>query len=296
MTEFAVITPSFRPDVELFTDLHRSVLQHTGLRIIHHVLVPDVDRTVFAQFEGPRCRVWTASELLPRRYLRLPWSRVRVNARRPWSPIRGWVLQQVLKIAAAHAIDAEAALMADSDVVLVRDVSAGTFVVDGRIALFRVPGGVDGTMPNHIRWHQMARQLLGLPPQLQPPLPDYISALNVWSLVIVRQMSRRIQEVSGRHWVDALTAHSQISEFILYGVFVDEIMTAPGSRWPGNTAICHSYWDTRPLDMDAALVFAGRLGQEAIGMMISARSNTPHDVRQAAIQRCAEIVRDGRAP
>jgi hypothetical protein len=295
LADLAVITPSFRPDAELFADLHASVLRHTGERVVHHVIVPDVDRPVFQRWAGPRCRVWTASELLPGRYLRLPRLNYRVNVRRPWPPVRGWVMQQALKIAAAEALDAEVVLMADSDVVLVRDVSAATFAVDGKIPLFRMPDAVHAGMPDHVQWHRIARRLLGLPPLAGLPQPDYVSALNVWSPGTVRAMQRRITEVTGRHWMDAFTAQLQISEFILYGVFVDEIMAGSGSSWPGDASFCHNYWETTPLDRAGAIAFADRLDPAAIGMMISAKSHTPHEVRQAAIERCAEVAGDGRA-
>ncbi|HEV2779863.1 MAG TPA: DUF6492 family protein [Actinophytocola sp.] len=290
MTELAVVTPSFGPDAELFADLHRSVLRHTGPQVVHHAIVPDSDLSLFAGFSGPRCRVWTESELLPRRYVKLPRSGLRVNLRRPWPPVRGWVLQQAIKLAVAERLDADVVLIADSDVVLVRDISAATFTTDGRLRLYRLPGAVHDGMADHVRWHQVARRLLGLPPAPPPPLPDYVSSLNVWSPAVVRAIQRRITEVTGRHWMDVCTAQLQISEFIIYGVFVDEILAGPGSVWPGDTTICHNYWDTTPLDTAAALAFADGLGAEAVGMMISAKSGTPHDVRQAAIRRCAEVA------
>ncbi|MGH3864452.1 DUF6492 family protein [Actinokineospora sp.] len=290
MTELAVVTPSYAPDVDLFAELHRSVLRHTGDRVTHHVIVADIDRGLFARFAGPRCRLWTASELLPRRYLPLPRSGMRINARRPWPPVRGWVMQQALKIATTAALDAEVVLMADSDVVLVRDITAATFVTEGRLQLYRLPAAVHEGMADHIRWHHVARSLLGLPPDQELPLPDYVSALNVWSPGVVRAMQRQVEEVTGRSWIDAFTRRLQISEFILYGVFVDKIAMADERALPGNSTICHNYWDTQPLDSARALAFADQLGDDAVGMMISAKSNTPRDIRHSAIQRCVEAA------
>lgn len=295
MGELAVVTPSFGPDAELFADLHRSVLRHTAPDVVHHAIVPDADREIFATFSGPRCRVWTESELLPGRYVKLPRSGLRINLRRPWPPVRGWVLQQALKMAATEAMDAEVVLIADSDVVLVRDISAETFTVDGRLRLYRLPDAVHAGMTDHIRWHHVARRLLGLPPAAGLPLPDYVSSLNIWSPQVVRAIQARITEVTGRHWMDAVTSQLQVSEFILYGVYADEIAAPPGALWPGDTTICHNSWDTTPMTLDEALAFADRLGPEAIGMMISAKSHTPGDVRQAAIRRCAEVAGDAIA-
>lgn len=290
----AVITPSFRPDAELFADLHASVLRHTEEAVVHHVIVPDVDRTIFERYAGPRCRVWTASELLPGRYLRAPRLNYWINARRPWPPVRGWVMQQALKIIAAAELDEDVVLMADSDVVLVRDVTAATFLVDGKLPLFRMPDAVHAGMPDHVHWHKIARQLLGLAAAPAPPLPDYVSALNLWSPTTVRAMQARVTEVTGRQWLDAFTSQLQISEFMLYGVFVDELVAGDGTPWPGETAICHNYWETIPLTTVAALAFADALPPEAVGMMISAKSHTAQDVRRAAIARCSDAA-GGRA-
>ncbi len=40
MSELAVVTPTYRPDADLFAHLHRSVLEHTPADTVHHVVVP----------------------------------------------------------------------------------------------------------------------------------------------------------------------------------------------------------------------------------------------------------------
>lgn len=290
MTELAVVTPSFGPDAELFADLHRSVLRYTSERTVHHAIVPDADRRVFARFEGPRCQVWLESELLPRRFRRLPrgyW----LNARRPWPPVRGWVLQQALKIAATAAIEADAVLIADSDIVLVRPTGLPRFMVDGRMCLYRDDGAVHAGMTRHVLWHAAARHLLGLPPAPPPPLPDYVSSLNIWQPSVVRAMQARISESTGRDWLDAFSSQLHISEFILYGVFVDQL-AGTEAPWPTlDRDFCHNYWDREPLTPAGAEAFADRLPPDAIGMMISAKSRTPLPARHAAVRRCAELAR-----
>nr|WP_233507739.1 DUF6492 family protein [Spongiactinospora gelatinilytica] len=288
--KLAVITPSYGPDSELFGELHRSVLHHTSEDTVHHVIVPTADQAVFARFAGPRCRIWTEPELLPRRYVRVPRSGLWANLRRPWPPVRGWVIQQALKIAAAANVDADVALLLDSDVVLVRPTHAENFTTDDRLSLYRVEDGVHAGMDRHIKWHHAARGLLGLPATRALPLPDYVSSLNFWDPALVREMQERITKVTGRHWMDAFNSHLHISEFILYGVFVDEVVGATAGPPPYTDSVCHNRWDDTPLDLAAALDFADRLTPSAVGMMISAKSRTPWDVRLAAVQRCAQVA------
>ncbi|MEO3869603.1 DUF6492 family protein [Nonomuraea sp. B12E4] len=291
MSTLAVITPSYGPDAALFAELHRSVLELTPADTVHHVIVPSADKAVFAPYAGPRCRVLTEPEVLPRRYRRLPrglWG----NLRRPWPPVRGWVIQQAIKIAVAAQIEADLVLIADSDIVLVRPTTPARFTTDGQLHLHRAENAVHAGMPRHLRWHQVARELLGLPPAAGPPLHDYVTSLNFWDPAIVRAMCARIAEVSGQDWLDAFNARLHISEFILYGVFVDQVL---GTHPPSDTTICHNSWDDTPMDLATALAFADRLGPDAVGMMISAKSRTPPEVRQAALERCTRIVRGEHA-
>ena len=293
MSELAVLTPTYREDAEIFADLHRSVLEFTPDDTVHHVVVPPRDRKLFARYEGPRCRVWSSSEILPSSYLHL---RVRgletfLNVRRPWPPVRGWISQQAIKIAATAQLDAEVVLLLDSDVVLVRPVRAARFTTPDGLLLYRDEGSVHEEMDRHLIWHRVARELLGLPAAPPPPLADYVSAFNFWDPAIVRAMQARIEEVSGRNWLDVFCGQLHISEFILYGVFVDEVLSAAGHRPPADTTICLNSWERAPLTPADAYALVDQLKPENVGLMISAKSNTPLDVRRAAIARCAEIVK-----
>jgi hypothetical protein len=290
LAELMVITPSFRGDAELFADLHWSVLKFTPPDTVHHVFVPPRDRPLFSAYEGARCRIWTSPQVLPPRYVRLGGSDSYVNARRPWPPVRPWVTQQAIKLAAAARLDADVVIVADSDVVLVRPVTADRFMVDARLVLYREEKGVTEEMERHVIWHRVARQLLGLPAAPPPPLPDYVSSFNIWQPAVVRRIQRRISEATGRNWLDAFTAQLHISEFTMYGVYVDEVEGTGSSRPPADTVICHNTWQTTPMSHEEALAFAERLKPEAVAMMISAKSHTPLDIRRAAIRRCAEIV------
>lgn len=291
MSELAVLTPSFSGDAEIFADLHRSVLEFTPDDTVHHVFVPLRDKHLFARFEGPRCRLLTSRELLPPRYVRIGRGDSYVNLRRPWPPVRRWVMQQAIKLAAAARIDADVVVVADSDVVLVRPITADRFRVGDRRYLFRTDDGVHAGMDRHVIWHRVSRELFGLAPATALPLPDYVSSFNFWDPAVVRAMLTRIAETTGHDWLDAFTSQLHISEFMLYGVFVDDVLHASTDRLPGDTSVCLNTWQRTPLSLEDALAFAEQLEPEAVAMMISAKSNTPVDIRRAAIERCAEIAK-----
>ncbi len=132
MAVLAILTPSYLPDLPHFTELHASVRRYTADDVVHHVLVPNRDFAAFSQIDSPKLRVHPEDENLPSTFIstyaspacsgtyprmsKLPRITA-VNLARPWPPVRGWILQQILKLDAASRIDADVVLIIDSDVV-----------------------------------------------------------------------------------------------------------------------------------------------------------------------------------
>jgi hypothetical protein len=306
---FAVVTPTFRPDMVLCRRLHRSVLEYCSASVVHHLLVPDEDVAAFASLRSPRCVVWPESVFLPRRVRRLPRLHplaerlgyrgpriAAVNVRRPYPPVRGWILQQVLKLAAAREIGERIVVLVDSDVELVRPLSCSALVrSDGVVRLYRADGAIDERLPRHVMWHDVARSLLGLP-HTPTPLPDYISSLNVWDRRLVAALQDRIERVNGKPWVDALAAQVHFSEWTLYGVFVDDVAGAPANSFRSSSALCHSYWDTTPLDHASAADFVEHCPEDDVAVLIQSKSGTPLEVRTAALRLLADRLAASRLP
>jgi hypothetical protein len=284
MVELAIITPSYAPDFQLCRDLNASILRHASSSTIHYIIVPNRDMRLFSTLSGPRTCVWSVDELLPRHIMGFPRSNVWINARRLSLPIRGWVMQQVTKLQAAAQIDADVLLSVDSDVIFVRPVTAETFRLGGRICFYRKEAAITEELPRHVIWHDVSRKLLGLP-SAQPPLSDYIHSPNVWDHQIILALQQRIQETTGRPWLDVVASQMHVSECTLYGVFVDEVLGARAHVAPVASMRCHNYWEGSPLSMDAADRFIDALPVSDVAIMISAKSRTPLKVRRAALSK-----------
>jgi hypothetical protein len=292
----AVITPSYRNDWPLFVDMHQSVLRHTPESVKHYVIVPNTDVQLFSQAAGPRCVIIPEETLYPRHYRpapianrilhrlpRIPLSArvAALNIKHPFHPVRGWVMQQALKMAACCRIAADITLMLDSDVVLIRPVTEATLCDEGRPLLYRLPGAVDVRLPQHMKWHIVSRKLLGLPPP-DFPAPDYVSSFTVWDPYIIRALLARIERVTNGHWMDAVTAQRDFSEWTIYGVFADEFMKGRiGSVT--ESSLCHSYWGPTPLNAASAAEFVSGTGSNDLAILIQSKSRTPIAVRRAAL-------------
>jgi Family of unknown function (DUF6492) len=293
MDDLAVLTPSFRGDASLFADLHRSVLAHTTRSVVHHVVTPPSDAHLFREYEGARCRVWTHRDFLPRYCWSVPnASGLTLNLRRPWPPVRGWVVQQIMKLAAVGVINARAVLIVDSDAVLVREATLDQFTQSGRLGCYRKDQAVTAGMERHVMWHNVARELLRLPGTAVPPLPDYVNPICVWDPNVVRSLRAHIADSTGRNWVDAVAGRLHVSEFVVYGVFVDHVL---GGVAQLDGDLCHNYYERIPLSPADAGAFADRMPSNALGVMISSHSRTPHDVRREVFRRCRQIAEGTRS-
>lgn len=282
MPRLAIITPSFAPDFELCASLHRSVQTYRAEPVEHHIIVPRRDLALFGRLTGPEVYVHEVGEFLPRSFLALPRVNGWVNLRRPFPPLRGWITQQIVKLAAAERLDADVVLLVDSDIEFVRPFGVERFLRDGIARFYRKPNEIDERLPRHMLWHQVARKLLGLP-LAKPPYTDYICWPAPWDPRLVRKMLRRVEEVTGRPWATAIGGQLHFSEEILYGVYVDEVLGSPVNSYATDNMLCLDYSQEAPLDEQGLRELLDRIGPDDLAVMISAKSRTPLPLRRAAI-------------
>lgn len=277
-----IVTPSYRPDFELCRDLNRSVLANTPDDVRHRIFVSRRDLDLFAEFANDRTEIVCTADVLPRSFIELPRMNYSVNLRRPVPPVRGWMRQQLVKLAATAASSADVVVLVDSDIEFVRPFGADTFIRDGVVRLFRHPGHIDERLPRHVEWHKVSRSLLGLP-AAPTPLTDYITSPLAWDPAIVRQLLTKIEATTGRRWTSALGGLLHFSEVSLYGIFVDECLGEPANSFSSDDPLMHGYWDTVPIDAAGTAELVKGIGPTDIAVMISAKSHTPVPDRRQAI-------------
>jgi hypothetical protein len=274
------MTKSFAPDFELCAALNRSVLDNTPDAVHHHIIVPRPDLKLFNRLAGPRTHIRCEADLLPRTFVPMPFSNVMVNLTRPFPPVRGWILQQLIKLAAIAASQDDAVLVVDSDAEFIRPFTAEMFLRDGKVRFFCKPNQIDKRLRRHMTWHRVARALLGLP-SAEPPYPDYISSPLAWDPTIVRRMLERVEATTRRPWTTAIAGELDFSECVLYGVFVDAVIGASANAFASDDSLCLVYWKDTPLNPESAAHFVGGVRPTDVAAVIQSKSRTPLAVREA---------------
>jgi hypothetical protein len=283
----SIITPSYAPDFELCRDLRSSIVRFAPNATTHSMIVPHRDLRRFAALAGTGATIVDASDVIPAQFRKAPGMNAWVNIDAPFPPVRGWIAQQIVKLAAAASVHADLALIVDSDVEFIRPFGWETFAPTGRLPLYRLPDAVTDALPRHMIWHEAARRLLGLPTQTSTALPDYICWPCAWDPAIVRAMLRRVEDATGRAWATAIGRELHFSEMILYGVYVEEVL---GTELTGVTAAmpCRNHPDEIPLDRNGLDRFLDEVAETDVAVMVSAKSGTALVVRRAALRHFAE--------
>jgi Family of unknown function (DUF6492) len=273
-----VVTPSFRGDFERYAALCASFDTFAAPEFHHQVIVPRRDLARFKALGGPRREILCVEDVLPVRALHLPVRKERwlLDYRHRHG---GWLVQQLVKVAAARPDGVDAVVFADSDLVVVRPLKASHFLADGRVRLYQIPGtGHYDIDPNYAKWFRGAGQLLDVTVEERYP-KSYVGPLVSWLPALAVAMCERIERVSGRGWIEAigrLRDGAGFSEYTTYGVFVeraDPEAMAGHVAMPGR--LCHVSWEfdiSTPAGRDA---FLAALAPENVAVLIQSNLRLP---------------------
>lgn len=251
--ELVLLTCSMARDLDIFGVLAASVDACAGPEVRHVVIVPRRDMAAFRRFAGPRREILAQEEVLPMRLWALPKALGRLAfvhdaLRRPLyltargKVMRGWMIQQVLKIEFARKAPCVPVVHVDSDVFFVRPFGVADVLHGGRMAFFRVDEAQAN--PAHRRWAEAAAACLGT------ALPEsyaahYIENCVPWHRDVAQAMVERIEAVHGRPYHDVLLTFPSISEYFIYGLFADLLLREPVLA-PASRSVCNSFWPATP--------------------------------------------------
>lgn len=250
--DVALVTVSYRGDLDLARDLSRSVDTYLSDNIEHILVVPRSDVALFEPLRSSRRRIVAKEDVLPRGYVKLPAPRTlhvgpwRRHIREMWAAdytrlVRGWILQQVVKLSAPSFTDREIIVFADSDIMFVAPLPVDRLAEGDRVRLYRVPDAASDLV-THVRWHDVAARLLGLEPRGYLGA-DYIGHLTTWRRSTILLLQDRLATVSGQRWDRVVARQSHVSEYVLYGIFAEFVLgnEASGHR-PTREDLVHASW------------------------------------------------------
>ena len=255
MAKTTIVTPSYAPDFERCRTLCASLQRFVSGHAEHVIIVDRQDQALFSQLTGPQTRLLLKEDLLPGWLRKLPFGRKWwLNLR--GLPVRGWILQQIVKLSVAEAIDADLYLFADSDVAFIRPFQVSSIMNEaGQVRLFGAPRKPeDLTEPRHCAWYRHAGKTFGLTGESYQK-NDYISQLVAWRRDTLQKLTDRIADRGGRCWQAVLANTLDFSEYVLYGVFAEHVLGDASGHFLEESELCYCSWHHRIENREDLLAF-----------------------------------------
>lgn len=278
--QHTLITCSYGPDYERCRRLCASTRRYLAENTEHVLVVPRRDCQRFAELAHDRTRIISVQSLMPAGTVQLPMQS------RWWLlpgclPIRGWIMQQLAKIAAAALTRTETAVFIDSDAEFVRPFDPEVLWEHDQLRLLRVERGAPS--PRHRRWSGESAQLLGIEPADWYGA-DYVGQLVAWRPDTVRELTALIERTTGRTWRRALGNTLHFSEYLLYGIYVDQVLDGAGHRYDPDE-LCHCSWhytEQGRCDLDD---FFSHFGTKQVAVHIQSNLGIDPDIYAQHVQR-----------
>ena len=221
----------------------------------HYIIVETDDLVLFKSLSGPRRTILEMEALLPPSFHHLTRIPI-INNRSLWFSwgtrfMLGWHVQQLVKIEMAFQVSEQGLLYCDSDVFFVRRFDVAGLNNNGRFRFFSSPDKYEESNISNANYIIASGRQLGLKERLFPS-SAYVENLITWHRPTVQALCAHIQNISGRSWQLALGRKVIISEYTLYGLFVDRILEDRSHLIYQHEALCKTVWHREVMD-DSAL-------------------------------------------
>lgn len=264
----AFVTPSYPPDLERCALLVES-LDRFGPAFKHYIIVDRADMPVFAHLASARTILIEGESLIDSRFVRVPWKGgIWLNWRT--LPMRGWISQQVKKLAAAKVTTEDILIMTDSDTTFVKPVSVERYLLGGKTGLLDVDYCA-GMVPT---WTAVATKLLGL--SVAPHLRGHVGQMIAWRREHLLGLLDHIERATNLPWQVAIARQKTFSEYILYGIYIRQVLGYPASlHAPSTVPLVKEPWDYDLETSEGLRQFFGDVSPENVAVMIHSKFGLP---------------------
>jgi len=236
---------------------------------------------MFRPLANSRTVVAAVEDVLPRGYVKLRFSKKWWFSSPAMAMAKGWLIQQLVKLSAASALDEPVLVNVDSDVRFVRPVDPSLFIAGGRTRMYRLPNGVTAGM-QHFKWHRNICRLLDVPAD-ELPMADYVGNVISWDRTIVLRALDHIERTTGKAWHVAYTRARSVGEYFVYGLYVDKVIGPDAAAvWIDDRSWCHTYWGPGPLLQSQVDSFASSMRADDVAFSIAGYTQTSPDVTRDA--------------
>lgn len=258
--EFGIVTPSCRTDFERCRLLCESIDLFAARSHTHYLVVEQNDLDLFRALEGKRRMVLCRETIIGD------------DSVAPACP-SGWIMQQLVKLA-AHTFCAEKFLLfLDSDICLIRPIGIDHYMQGSKLELFSdTAHNFDGPESKLMR---SASRILRR--TYERGGYQYIMPAITWHGDVLIQLFVHLEHLWGKGNVwRVLASESDLSEYSLYGEFVDNILKgSPLHFRSSDKSKCHCRWKGDFLSDHELREFISATPSSALAVLIQSNIKVP---------------------
>ncbi|MDE2384014.1 MAG: hypothetical protein KGO53_05285 [Alphaproteobacteria bacterium] len=242
---WAFVTPSYLGDLQRCELLCRSMDVFLKGPWHHYVVVDKPHYQAFKHLAGPRRSVWLTDDVAPGG-MRLLFNIPFIGGRSVWwsrdiGVSLGWHLQQMIKIGIAEKVSEEGLAYCDSDTFFLQPFDVADLTRDGRFRFYRSKSRSTLDQINNPKYVRACLDILRLD-AANGTYHGYIDNFVTWHRPTVLQMCELLAQNYGGKWSRSLRNRIQISEYMLYGLFVDEVQKSNPHLFHTSECLCKTQW------------------------------------------------------
>ncbi len=240
-------TPSYAPDIDRAVWLRKSIERFYDGPSQHIFAVPHKDKKLFAHKLGNTGIDYVSQEDMvdPMFYPGLIYKIIgKIAKSQLWRFAShegrpGWIIQQIVKLSCAKHIHNGPVIFLDSDVFFFKPFNLATLKLDqANRTLIRITPETESA--KHRKRIERARNFLSL--DAGPTEHNYMGSPVIWYADWCKQLQQYIEKTHNKPWQHALFDARFISEYSLYGIFVEEVLK-PSNLAINDVPYYHIVWD-----------------------------------------------------
>ena len=289
----AIITPSYHGDFGRCSLLCRSMDALVTGNWHHYIIVETVDLALFRPLANNRRTILEMESLLPSSFRHLARVPI-INNRSLWHSWRtgfmiGWHVQQIVKLEMAFQVEAEGLLYCDSDVFFVRPFKAENLWEAGKFRFFRTEKIFDESVISHPKYSTVSARQLGIVGKLFP-CPTYVENLVPWHRATVKTLCNHVAQISGRDWRVTLGRDIFISEYTLYGLYVENVMEDKSHLQTSHEVLCKTIWHRGAANENSLTEFCSDLNGSEVAVGVQSFAGISVEQLDRQFQRALKRV------
>lgn len=215
----------------------------------HYVVVDRPHFQMFRHLQGPRRSVLVTEDVLPeptRLLFHVPFIGGRsITWSRSAGISFGWHLQQMVKIGIASLLQEDGLAYCDSDTFFLRPFDVKELTRDNTFRLLRAEPAAKAEDTPNPTFTKTCISMLGLP--ADGLYNGYVDNFVTWHRQSVVQLQDYLANRFGGKWRRAFRNRLNVSEYNLYGLYVDHLSPERDVHFHTGEPLCKTYWKTETL-------------------------------------------------